>query len=177
MKSSCTPLALPGQNSPTVSNNIPAPLPGLDRYGTSHGPSTFRDAGLRLQLYEHEVDQLSGSSTLGPRPAPATGKPRALPVSADYTTWQQLCHDRMRWDPDAQEPCRGDGESVLMNFVVRVEGKIHCRVPMSNGFCDYSSGRKDRLLLHIRRDHLNLLPFACGGRCGSQSWYGLLYPW
>jgi hypothetical protein len=87
-----------------------------------------------------------------------------------------LCDERMRWNPNAPEPLRADGESVLMNHTLQRDNTIYCRVPTQRGCCDYLNIKKERLLHHIRKDHLNFLPFVCGGGCGSQFWYVVRCP-
>ena len=107
-----------------------------------------------------------------PQQDPATrGSGAPGPSSKDHFTWQQLCSNCTQWNPNAREPTRDNGQSVLMS---RRATKFYCRPPSSNGFCKYSSANTERVLHHIRKDHLSYLPFVCGGRCASQAWYVLL---
>ena len=107
-----------------------------------------------------------------PQPAPLPGGSQHLhPIIEIYSAWERLRFDRMRWDPNALEPRRRDGDSILMDLTMRKEHKYQCRVPTQGGCCDYVNVRKDRLLHHIRKDHLNFFPFVCDGSCPSQNWY------
>ena len=112
---------------------------------------------------------------LQPARAPGGSQPPHPSNERDFA-WQRLRSDRTQWHPDAPEPLRRDGESVLMNFTLRGDKGIYCRVPTQNGCCEYLNGKKERLLHHIRKDHLHFFPFVCGGGCGSQSWYVTLCP-
>ena len=113
----------------------------------------------------------AGHSTgSAPAPAPGGSQPCHSSVENDLS-WQRLRSDRMRWDPNAPEPLRPDGESILMNFTLRMDNKIYCRVPTQGGCCNYPNVKKERLLHHMRKDHLNFFPFVCGGSCRSRSWY------
>lgn len=58
-----------------------------------------------------------------------------------------------------------------MDFAFRGDNIIYCRVPTQGKYCEYKSSKKERLLHHIRKDHLGFLPFVCGGGCLSQTWY------
>jgi len=110
----------------------------------------------------------------GTQSEPAAGGSLVPRSSEDgHSGWHLLWSERKRWSPDTLEPVRDDGQSVLMNFSVRLDNKTYCRVPTSNGFCDYSNVNKERFLHHIRRDHLKFFPFACNGQCRSQTWYVL----
>ena len=112
-----------------------------------------------------------------PPPAPAPGGSRPPHPSVDYdSAWDTLSSNRMRWNPNSPEPLRPDGQSILMNFILRQGNTIYCRVPMKNGYCDYPNVKKERLLHPMRKDHLNFFPFVCGGSCRSRSWYVLLCP-
>lgn len=112
---------------------------------------------------------------LQPAPAPVPGgsQPPHPSFERDFA-WQRLCSDSAQWDPDAPEPLRGDGESVLMNFTLRGDDGIYCCVPTQNGCCDYQNVKKERLLHHIRKVHLDFFPYACRGSCHSQNWYVML---
>jgi hypothetical protein len=110
------------------------------------------------------------------QPAPVPGGSQLPhPAVGGQPTWQQLSSDRTTWDPDAPEPVRHDGQSILMNFTMRGDKKIICRVPTESGYCDYPNVKKERLLHHMRKEHLNFLPFVCDGSCRSQTWSVPLY--
>ena len=106
----------------------------------------------------------------GAQSAPAAGG--SLVPDNVHADWHLLRSRRKQWNPDAREPLRCDGQSVLMDFSVRWNNRTYCRVPTSNGFCN-SNVNKELFLHHIRKDHLNFLPFVCGGECRSQKWYVL----
>jgi hypothetical protein len=119
-----------------------------------------------------------------PQTSPTAAQPASVPSGSqapgpsteDHSAWHQIRSESTRWDPNRPEPVRGDGHSILMNFAARGDRAIYCCVPMSHEFCGYSSEKKERLLHHIRKEHLNFLPFPCGGECGSQTWCVLRYP-
>jgi hypothetical protein len=132
-----------------------------------HPPShTHPQAFLPLHSHSHSH---SHSQAL-PQAAPAVGGSRAPRPFDAHSAWHQLRFQHSSWDPDLREPIGHDGESVLMSFAARGDGRIHCRVPTDKGLCNYSSVKKERLLHHIRRDHLAFLPFACNGGCGASGW-------
>jgi len=84
--------------------------------------------------------------------------------------WMALQIQAMTWPPGMIEPLDSSGESPLMGFVDRSEGKYHCRVPVGDGCCDKENIKKDRMLAHIRKEHLHFRPLACGGQCGNIGW-------
>ena len=103
-------------------------------------------------------------------PVPGGSKHPHPSVNND-TAWQILSNDRKRWDPNTPEPIRRDGESILMNFTLRGDNTIYCRVPAQNGHCNHKNEKKERMLHHMRKDHLSFFPFPCGGGCRSPTWY------
>jgi hypothetical protein len=65
-----------------------------------------------------------------------------------------------------------------MAFVGRSERpdrKYHCRVPVEDGLCDKDNSKKDRMLAHIRKEHLHFRPLLCGGECGLIGWLVVLF--
>lgn len=84
--------------------------------------------------------------------------------------WLALKAMTTTWPPGTIEPCDLSGESPLMAFVERSEGKYHCRVPVEDGGCGKGNIKKDRMLAHIRKEHLQFRPLACGGQCGLVGW-------
>ena len=74
------------------------------------------------------------------------------------------------WPSDTIEPLDSTGESPLMAFVDRSERKYHCRVPVEGRLCNKENLKKDRILSHIRNEHLQFRPLACGGHCGFGGW-------
>jgi len=99
------------------------------------------------------------------------GSQRPHPSVNNHSAWQTLSNNRNQWDPNTPEPIRPDGESVLMDFTLRRDNKIYCRVPVQNGHCNYTNVKKERSLHHMRKDHLAFFPFVCGGSCRSPTWY------
>ena len=84
--------------------------------------------------------------------------------------WMALQALAVTWPPGTIEPFDSTGESPLMAFVDRVERKYHCRVPVEGGLCNKENTKKDRILSHIRKEHLHFRPLACGGHCGFDGW-------
>lgn len=89
--------------------------------------------------------------------------------------WMALQVLAVTWPPGTIEPLDSTGESPLMAFVDRVERTFHCRVPVEGGLCDRGNTKKDRILSHIRKDHLCFRPLACGGQCGFDGWLANLF--
>jgi hypothetical protein len=95
--------------------------------------------------------------------------------------------DMVRWE-NAREVhyskiVAGDADSHsvdndLQSFISRVEGTARdyqCMVPIHDSHgrlvhCGHQIQRKDRILRHVKDNHLNYRPFVCGGRCGSDAW-------
>ena len=69
-------------------------------------------------------------------------------------------------------------DSDLQSFISKVEGTsrdFQCMVPMYNPegrlvHCGHQIQRKDRILRHVKDNHLNYRPFVCGGKCGTEYW-------
>jgi hypothetical protein len=57
-----------------------------------------------------------------------------------------------------------------MVFVDRAENRYLCQVPVEDGLCGKLNLKKDRLLAHIRKEHLQFRPLACSGQCGLPVW-------
>ncbi|SRR5258706_1614662 len=84
--------------------------------------------------------------------------------------WISLQALSVTWPPGTIEPLDSTGESPLMAFVDRLEGKYCCRVPVEGSLCGKENLKKDRMLSHIRNKHLHFRPLACGGHCGFGGW-------
>lgn len=84
--------------------------------------------------------------------------------------WVALQAEAVTWPPDTIEPLDSTGESPLMSLVGRSERKYYCQVPVGGRLCDRENTKKDRILAHIRNEHLHFRPLACGGQCGFSGW-------
>jgi hypothetical protein len=84
--------------------------------------------------------------------------------------WLALQALAATWHSGAIEPLDSTGESPLMAFVSRSERKYYCRVPVGSRLCGKENPKKDRILAHIRNEHLHFRPLACGGQCGFGGW-------
>lgn len=110
---------------------------------------------------------------LHPTPGPhSSSHSQAHPHSIGEirSRWIALQTLAMSWPPDTIEPRDLSNESPLMAFVERIEGTYYCRVPVEDGCCDKENIKKDRILAHIRKEHLHFRPLACGGQCGLIGW-------
>ena len=133
------------------------------QYPTSSHAQAF--PSLQAQPWTQHILQAS-------QPSPVPGEFLRPHLSVENNSaWQMLRNDRERWNPNAPEPIRPDGTSILMDFTLQRDNKIYCHVPVQGGYCNYGSIKTERLLHHIRKDHLIFLPFVCGGSCSSQTWY------
>ena len=115
--------------------------------------------------------------TYPPQPTPTlhpASHSRALeqfqPAEEVRSRWVALQALAVTWPPGTIEPLDSTGESPLMAFVDRSERKYCCRVPIEGGVCDKENIKKGRMLAHIRKEHLQFRPFACGGHCGLIGW-------
>lgn len=72
--------------------------------------------------------------------------------------------------PDLVRTPNDTGESPLMAFVDRRDGRFCCLVPVGEEFCGYQNGKKERMLSHIRDKHLDQRPWRCDGQCGDDAW-------
>lgn len=94
--------------------------------------------------------------------------------------------DGVRWE-NAKEVLSGriaageaDPHSVdndLQSFISKSEASRYyqCMVPIPDSqgglvHCGHRIQRKDRILRHVKDNHLHYRPFACGGRCGTSDW-------
>jgi hypothetical protein len=67
----------------------------------------------------------------------------------------------------------------LEPFISRIEGTtrgFQCMVPIYNSqgipvHCGHQVQRKDRILRHVKNNHLHYRPFVCEGKCGNVDWY------
>ena len=85
--------------------------------------------------------------------------------------WDQTCAAALQWSAlGTVEPNDRLGQSVLMEWVERRPDAFYCKVPTSNGRCNVYNAKKDRILSHVRKDHLNFRPFRCRGICGTPRW-------
>ena len=125
-------------------------------------------------------EQLEGLCLSGTQ-AIVTANIAELPLA----TW-----DMVRWDNSREVLTakivagEADPHSVdndLQSFVLKVEGTsrdFRCMVPIydSQGtlvHCGHQVQRRDRILRHVKDNHLNYRPFICGGKCGSRDWYSV----
>jgi hypothetical protein len=84
--------------------------------------------------------------------------------------WDQTCAAALQWSAlGIVEPNDKNG-SVLMEWVERRTEGFYCKVPISSGRCRVFNAKKDRILSHVRKDHLNFRPFRCRGVCGTPRW-------
>jgi hypothetical protein len=84
------------------------------------------------------------------------------PVDA-RATWHRLYsqqHPSRSPNHTHREPTGHDGESVLISLAARGDGKFALA---DEGLHDHSRVRKERLLHHIREEHLASLPFGGNG--------------
>lgn len=95
--------------------------------------------------------------------------------------------DMVRWE-NAREVLsskivagEADSHSVdndLQSFISKVEGtsrSYQCMVPIRDPqgglvHCGHQVQRKDRILRHVKDNHLHYRPYVCGGRCGTGDW-------
>jgi len=85
--------------------------------------------------------------------------------------WEQTRAAALQWSAlGTVEPKDQKGQSVLMEWVERRINTFHCKVPTPNGRCRIYNAKKDRILSHLRKDHLNFRPFCCRGVCGTPHW-------
>ena len=112
--------------------------------------------------------------------SPATKRtPPSIPGTSATTEeasptalWDQVRAAALQWSAlGIVEPKGESGQSVLMDWVERRPDAIfYCKVPTPNGRCRVYNSKKDRILSHIRKDHLNFRPFCCRGVCGTPHW-------
>lgn len=118
---------------------------------------------------QHRAHQ--SHSTPGIQPSSHPQAPPNLQSIGDIRSrWIALQTQSTTWAPDTIEPRDLSGESPLMAFVERSEGRYQCQVPVEDGGCGKENIKKDRMLAHIRKEHLHFRPLACGGRCGLIGW-------
>jgi hypothetical protein len=85
--------------------------------------------------------------------------------------WDQTCASVAQWTAlDVVEPNDSSGQSVFMEWVERRPDAFYCKVPTPSGRCKIHNSKKDRILAHVRKDHLNFRPFCCRGVCGTPHW-------
>ena len=129
-----------------------------------------------VQLREHIGHSPAHSNQVH---SPATKRtPSNIPgVSAatedvtSTTLWSQTCAAAAQWSAlGIVEPNDQSGQSVLMEWVDRQADAFYCKVPTLNGRCRVYNSKKDRILSHVRKDHLNFRPFRCRGLCGTTHW-------
>jgi len=97
--------------------------------------------------------------------------PGASTTTENAARWDQTCAAAAQWTAlGIVEPKDQNRESVLMEWVRRDSGVFYCNVPTSDGHCRVSNAKKDRILSHVRKDHLNFRPFHCHGVCGNPEW-------
>lgn len=112
--------------------------------------------------------------------SPATKRtPPNIPTTSAATEevtpaalWDQTRAAALEWSAlGIVEPKGQNGQSVLMEWVERRPDTIfYCKVPTPNGRCRTYNAKKDRILSHLRKDHLNFRPFRCRGVCGTPHW-------
>jgi hypothetical protein len=67
-------------------------------------------------------------------------------------------------------------DDELSSFVLKVGGRhFRCEVPVQNFdgtpiYCKHQVQRKDRILRHVKDNHLHYRPFVCKGKCGTKDW-------
>ena len=87
------------------------------------------------------------------------------------TLWDQTCAAAVQWSALGMvEPNDQNGQSVLMEWIERRPDAFYCKAPTSSGRCKVYNTKKDRILSHVRKDHLNFRPFRCRGVCGTPNW-------
>jgi hypothetical protein len=129
----------------------------------------------------HQLSEPISHSPVHPNQvhSPATkGTPPNIPGTSAATEeatltalWDQTLADALQWIwMGIVEPKDPHGQSVLMDWVERRPDAFYCKVPTPNGRCKVYNTKKDRLLSHVRKDHLNFRPFRCWGACGIQHW-------
>ena len=72
-------------------------------------------------------------------------------------------------------------DNDLQPFISKVEGitrGFQCNVPIYNHqgelvYCGHQVQRRDRILRHVKDNHLSYRPFVCEGRCGTLNWYSV----
>jgi len=95
-------------------------------------------------------------------------------LEQDRELWRRLL--KQPWVLKQEiEPRKSNGESVLLDWLDGVEtGKLWtCAVPLDSPQtrCEHAAfNRIHRALAHIR-GHLEVRPYACGGRCRMSGWY------
>lgn len=95
----------------------------------------------------------------------------ASATTDDATLWEQTRAAAMQWTAlGTVEPNDQNGQSVLMEWVERRPDAFYCKVPTPKGRCRTYNAKKDRILSHVRKDHLNFRPFRCRGVCGTPHW-------
>jgi hypothetical protein len=101
----------------------------------------------------------------------APGAPATAEDTASTTLWVETCATAAQWTAlGIVEPNDQNGQSVLMEWVERRPNAFYCKVPTSSGRCKAYNAKRDRILSHIRKDHLNFRPFRCRGACGIPNW-------
>jgi len=130
-------------------------------------------ANIHVQAFpSHQAQPWTQHILQAPQPSAVPGGSQSPHPSVENdSAWQMLSNDRKLWNPDAPEPVGPDGGSTLMDFTLRRDNKTYCRFPTQNGYCNCPNVKKERLLHHIRNEHLRFFPFVCGGMCRSQTWY------
>jgi hypothetical protein len=125
-------------------------------------------------LPHHHSHQRAYRPHPSPTPHPAShpqAQAQLQSIEGVQSRWTALQALAVTWPPGTIEPHDSTGESPLMTFVDRSERKYHCRVPVGDGLCDRENTKKDRILAHIRNEHLRFRPLACGGQCGFTGWF------
>jgi len=150
----------------------------LNRVSASHMIQTVDYSTTSHKPYMHSLSRhYSHQRSYRPHPNPTLHPVSQFQDQAQLQStegvqsrWIALQAHAVTWPPDTIEPLDSTGESPLMAFVDRSERKYYCRVPVEGGLCDKENVKKDRILAHIRNDHLHFRPLACGGQCGFVSW-------
>ena len=128
---------------------------------------------LRERIAHSPVHPDQGRSPATKRTPPNIPSTSATTEEPSSTAlWEQTRAAALQWSVmGAVEPKDQSGQSVLMEWVERRPGNaFYCKVPTPNGRCRTFNTKKDRILSHIRKDHLNFRPYCCRGVCGTPNW-------
>jgi hypothetical protein len=127
---------------------------------------------LSERISQSPVHLNQGRSPATKRTPPNIPGTSATPDEATSTVlWDQTRAAALQWTAmGTVEPKGPNGQSVLMDWIDRRPDAFYCKVPTPNGRCRVYNAKKDRILSHVRKDHLNFRPFRCRGVCGTPHW-------
>jgi hypothetical protein len=112
-----------------------------------------------------------GSPATKRTPSNAPGPSITTEDAAPSARWDETYAAAVQWSVSGTiEPNDQNGQSVLMEWVERRPDAFYCKVPTTSGRCQVYNAKKDRILSHVRKDHLNFRPFLCRGVCGTPHW-------